>query len=117
MSNTRHSQALRKRAAIFAALGDQTRLAVLARLSGGGSQSISRLTDGSRVSRQAMTKHLGVLTRAGIVRSIRVGRENLFRLEPRAINDARSYLEQVSAKWDDALARLKLHVEQQADGQ
>jgi DNA-binding transcriptional ArsR family regulator len=58
-----------------------------------------------------MTKHLGVLTRAGIVHSMRIGRENLFRLEPRAIIDARSYLEQVSAEWDDALNRLKLHVE------
>jgi DNA-binding transcriptional ArsR family regulator len=58
-----------------------------------------------------MTKHLGVLARAGIVRSTRVGRESLFRLEPQPIVEARSYLEQVSALWDDALARLKLHVE------
>ncbi|HEX2430621.1 MAG TPA: helix-turn-helix domain-containing protein [Aestuariivirgaceae bacterium] len=111
MSNTRHSQALKRRASIFAALGDQTRLTVLARLSAGEAQSIARLTAGSRLSRQAMTKHLGVLTRAGIVHSMRIGRENLFRLEPRAIIDARSYLEQVSAEWDDALNRLKLHVE------
>jgi DNA-binding transcriptional ArsR family regulator len=111
MSNTRHSQVLKRRASVFAALGDQTRLSVLARLSAGESQSIARLTAGSRLSRQAMTKHLGVLTRAGIVRNMRVGRENLFRLEPQALADARSYLEQVSAQWDDALARLKLHVE------
>jgi DNA-binding transcriptional ArsR family regulator len=111
MSNTRRSQALKRRASIFAALGDQTRLTVLARLSAGESQSIARLTAGSRLSRQAMTKHLGVLARAGIVRNLRVGRENLFRLEPQAIVDARSYLEQVSAQWDDALVRLKRHVE------
>jgi len=111
MSTVRHNQALKRRASIFAALGDRTRLAVLARLSAGESQSIARLTAGSRLSRQAMTKHLGVLTRAGIVHSMRIGRENLFRLEPRAIIDARSYLEQVSAEWDDALNRLKLHVE------
>ncbi len=111
MSKTRRSQALKRRASIFAALGDQTRLTVLARLSSGESQSIARLTAGSRLSRQAVTKHLGVLARAGIVRNMRVGRENLFRLEPQAIVDARSYLEQVSAQWDDALVRLKRHVE------
>jgi DNA-binding transcriptional ArsR family regulator len=109
----RHSLALKRRASIFAALGDQTRLSVLARLSAGESQSIARLTAGSRLSRQAMTKHLGVLRRAGIVRSMRVGRENLFRLEPQTIVEARSYLEQVSSEWDDALARLKLYVEGQ----
>ena len=87
MSNTRHSQALKRRASIFAALGDQTRLTVLARLSAGEAQSIARLTAGSRLSRQAMTKHLGVLTRAGIVHSMRIGRENLFRL--RAAGDHR----------------------------
>jgi DNA-binding transcriptional ArsR family regulator len=92
MSNTRHSQALKRRASIFAALGDQTRLTVLARLSAGEAQSIARLTAGSRLSRQAMTKHLGVLTRAGIVHSMRIGRENLFRssrgrsLTPEAIS-------------------------------
>jgi DNA-binding transcriptional ArsR family regulator len=113
MSSKPHSQAqtLKQRASVFAALGDQTRLKVLARLSNGESQSIARLTVGSRLSRQAMTKHLGVLARAGIVRSTRVGRESLFRLEPQPIVEARSYLEQVSALWDDALARLKLHVE------
>jgi len=113
MSTVRHNQALKRRASIFAALGDRTRLAVLARLSAGESQSIARLTAGSRLSRQAMTKHLGVLMRAGIVRNMRVGRENLFRLEPQAIIDAKSYLEQVSSQWDDALTRLKLYVESQ----
>jgi DNA-binding transcriptional ArsR family regulator len=111
MSNTHHSRALKRRASIFAALGDQTRLTVLARLSTGESQSIARLTAGTRLSRQAVSKHLGVLKRAGIVRNMRVGRESLFRLEPRSIIEARVYLEQVSVQWDDALARLKLHVE------
>src|SRR5262245_51711693 len=113
MSNMRNSHARKRRASIFAALGDQTRLAVLTRLSAGESQSIVRLTAGTRLSRQAMTKHLGVLRRAGIVRSMRIGRENLFQLEPQTIFEARSYLEQVSSEWDDALARLKLHVERQ----
>jgi DNA-binding transcriptional ArsR family regulator len=113
MSSKRHSHAhaLRQRASIFAALGDQTRLTVLARLSNGQSQSIARLTAGTRLSRQAMTKHLGVLARAGIVRSTRVGRESLYRFEPQPIAEALNYLEQVSARWDDALARLKHHLE------
>ena len=74
--------ALKTRAAIFAALGDETRLSVLGRLSTGTPQSISRLTEGTRLSRQAVTKHLRVLEMVGVVRSIRTGRENLFELEP-----------------------------------
>jgi DNA-binding transcriptional ArsR family regulator len=99
------------RASVFAALGDETRLAVLAKLLGGEPQSISRLTKGTRLTRQAVTKHLRVLEIAGVVRGVRVGRENLFALEPQPIADVRDYLDQVSRQWDDALARLKAHVE------
>lgn len=103
--------ALRARASVFAALGDETRLAVIARLSKGQSHSISRLTAGTRLTRQAVTKHLRVLEDAGVVRSTRVGRENLFALAPRPIGDARDFLDGVSCEWDDALARLEAHVE------
>jgi DNA-binding transcriptional ArsR family regulator len=99
------------RAIVFASLGDATRLSVLAKLCQGKPQSISRLTAGSNLSRQAVTKHLRVLANAGVVRSKRVGRESLFELEPQPIDEARDYLDQVSRHWDDALARLKLHVE------
>ena len=58
-----------------------------------------------------MTKHLRVLEAAGVVRSVRVGRESLFELEPQPLEEARTYLDQVSRQWDDALARLKAHVE------
>jgi DNA-binding transcriptional ArsR family regulator len=114
MSNKRHSgfDALRTRASVFAALGDETRLSVLARLCNGVPQSISRLTAGTNLSRQAVTKHLGVLANAGVVRSVRVGRESLFELEPQPIEEVRDYLEQVSKQWDEALARLKSHVEE-----
>ena len=114
MSAPRPSKApaLEARAAVFAALGDATRLSVVARLSAGEPQSISRLTDGTRLSRQAVTKHLRVLADAGVVRSIRVGRESLFELEPQALADLRDYLDRVSRHWDDALARLKSHVEE-----
>jgi DNA-binding transcriptional ArsR family regulator len=113
MSNTGPDQlhALKTRASVFAALGDETRLSVLTRLGNGAPQSISRLTAGTHLSRQAVTKHLRVLADAGVVRSVRVGRESLFALEPRSLAEVRDYLDQVSSQWDDALERLKLHVE------
>jgi DNA-binding transcriptional ArsR family regulator len=113
MWSKRHSvtAALKSRASVFAALGDETRLSLLARLTSGEPQSIARLTSGTRLTRQAVTKHLRVLEGAGVVRSIRVGRESRFELEPKPIEDIRDYLDQVSRQWDDALARLKAHVE------
>ncbi len=103
--------ALRTRASVFAALGDATRLSVLGRLARGEPQSIARLTEGTRLTRQAVTKHLRVLEGAGVVRSVRVGRESRFTLEPRPIDEAREFLDVVSQQWDDALARLKALVE------
>ena len=102
---------LRTRASVFAALGDETRLSVLTQLCNGRPQSISRLTAGTNMSRQAVTKHLRVLANAGMVRGVRNGRESLFKLEPHPIEEARNYLDQVSKQWDDALARLKVHGE------
>lgn len=101
-------------ASIFAALGDETRLALVARLSTGARSSISRLTEGSRVTRQAVTKHLRVLQHAGVVRSVRHGRERLFELDPRAIDHARAALEGISRQWDEALGRLKAFVEERS---
>ncbi|HTG21713.1 MAG TPA: metalloregulator ArsR/SmtB family transcription factor [Reyranella sp.] len=105
--------ALRARAAVFAALGDETRLGLLARLTNGEPQSISRLTSGTRLTRQAVTKHLRVLEGAGVVHSVKTGRESRFALEPKTIIDAQTYLEHVSRQWDNALARLKALVEEQ----
>jgi DNA-binding transcriptional ArsR family regulator len=107
----RPSHALKTRASLFAALGDETRLSVLAKLSRGEPQSIARLTAGTKLTRQAVTKHLRVLADAGVVRSLRSGRESLFELKPQPLEDARDYLDEVSRQWDDALARLKAHVE------
>lgn len=104
--------ALHRPASVFAALGDETRLAVLARLSEGEPQSIARLTRGTALSRQAVTKHLHVLEGVGVVRSTRLGRESLYALEPQPLTDARDYLDRVSKQWDDALARLKSFVEE-----
>jgi DNA-binding transcriptional ArsR family regulator len=98
-------------APVFAALGDPTRLALVIRLSGGQPHSISQLTEGSTLTRQAVTKHLRVLEGAGIVRCARSGRESHFALDPAPIDDARKYLDRVSELWDQALSRLRTFVE------
>ena len=99
---------------LFSALGDETRLAVVARLSAGGPQSTTRLTAGSTVTRQAVTKHLEVLAGAGLVRGVRRGRERIWELDPKRLDDARRWLDQVSRRWDEALDRLKSFVERDA---
>jgi DNA-binding transcriptional ArsR family regulator len=96
---------------LFAALGDKTRLALVARLSSGQSASIAQLTAGSRLTRQAVTKHLRVLQHAGIVHATRAGRESLFTLNPEPMQGMQAYLNLISQQWDQALARLKLLVE------
>jgi DNA-binding transcriptional ArsR family regulator len=98
-------------APIFAALGDETRLRLVARLSAGGPMSITRLSDGAAVTRQAVTKHLHVLAEAGLVRGRRQGRESLWQLDPGRLASARRYLELISAKWDASLERLRAAVE------
>jgi DNA-binding transcriptional ArsR family regulator len=103
--------ALTRRASVFAALGDETRLALIGHLSSGPPRSISRLAEGSALTRQAITKHLRVLEGAGIVRSVRVGRENRFAFRPEPIDELRAYLDRVSTHWDNALGRLKSLVE------
>ncbi|HTI84787.1 MAG TPA: metalloregulator ArsR/SmtB family transcription factor [Acetobacteraceae bacterium] len=97
--------------AAFAALGDPTRLALVGKLSVGTPLSIARLTDGSDLTRQAVTKHLRVLETSGVVGKRQSGRESLYQLRPAAIHDMRAYLEDISRQWDDALARLKAFVE------
>ena len=99
-------------APVFAALGDETRLALVARLSTEGPLSITRLTAGSAVTRQAVTKHLTVLAAAGLVSDLRHGRERIWELEPAEMEAARTYLERVSKRWDQALDRLKRFVEE-----
>jgi DNA-binding transcriptional ArsR family regulator len=98
-------------APIFAALGDETRLMLVAKLCDGQPSSISQLTEGSKLTRQAITKHLRVLEGASIVRSNRTGRQSLFEFDPKPIAEIRSYLDLVSEQWDQALARLKAFVE------
>ena len=101
-------------AAVFAALGDETRLAIVARLSSGGPTSIVRLTIGAGVTRQAVTKHLHALAAVGLVRSTRPARrrQRLWELQPRGFAEARRWLDRISREWDDALERLRAFVEE-----
>ena len=101
----------KKAAPIFAALGDETRLRIVARLSAGGPMSISHLTRDASVTRQAVTKHLHVLAHAGLARSSRLGRESVWELQPEPLDAARHCLDGISAQWDAALDRLKMFVE------
>ena len=98
-------------APVFAALGDATRLRLVARLCEDGPQSIANLSDGERVTRQAITKHLHTLAGAGLVRGARKGREQIWELQPKRLEVARRYLDQVSVEWDSALERLRAFVE------
>ncbi len=98
-------------APIFAALGDETRLQLLLRLGSGGPLSISRLTEGSGITRQGVTKHLRVLAGVGLVRSTRRGKESLWQVEHRRLEEARGSLDLISKQWDVSLNKLKLFVE------
>ncbi len=96
---------------VFAALGDATRLALIVRLGDGGPASIVRLTEGSRMTRQAVTKHLAVLERAGLVRRARTGRESLWAIERDGLTAAQAWLDLMSRRWDDRLDALRAFVE------
>lgn len=99
-------------APLFAALGDTTRLGLVRRLSAEGPLSISRLSEGSGMTRQAITRHLHALGTVGLVRDTKEGREHLFSLDLKRLEVARQYLDHVSAQWDAAAARLKAFVEE-----
>jgi DNA-binding transcriptional ArsR family regulator len=98
-------------APVFAALGDGTRLDLVARLSGGKPLSITQLTTGTKMTRQAITKHLHVLEEAGVVHGARRGREQLWALAPHQLAEARRCLEQIGRQWESALGRFKDFVE------
>ena len=107
----RHRTAVGAPAVIFAALGDETRLRLIARLSDDGPLSIASLADGFDISRQAISKHLRVMSDAGLARCGRKGREAVWQLEQGGLADASRYLQAISRDWDDKLRRLKSLVE------
>src|SRR5262245_39516838 len=98
-------------APVFAALGDETRLDLVARLCAGGPMSITRLTAGTRVTRQAVTKHLHVPAGARLARGSRSGRDRVWEIDARRLDDARRWLEHIEGQWDEALGRLKASLE------
>lgn len=112
MSRRSAAAVLSDAAPVFAALGDETRLKLVSRLCVEGPLSIARLSEGSDITRQAITKHLEALGDAGLVRDSRQGRERLWELEPRRLELARRCLDQISAQWDAAIDRLKDLVEE-----
>lgn len=107
---------LQQAAPVFAALGDPTRLRLVAALCAGGALSIAQLTAGTTITRQAVTRHLEALADAGLVRDVRLGRERRWEFEPARIEEARRSLDAIAQQWDQALQRLKSLVEDQRAG-
>ena len=100
-------------AALFAALGDPTRLALVEDLSDRGPASITMLADRlSAMTRQGVTKHLHVLAAAGVIEGAKQGREQVWAINPSRIAEAQQHLDLIAREWDDALTRLKVHVEE-----
>ena len=112
MSIRRSETRLNAAAPLFAALGDQTRLRLVARLCTAGPTSIAGLTSAVEVTRQAVTKHLHVLQGVGLVRGSRRGREQLWEIEPGQLAEARSCIDLISSQWDAVIERLRQTVEQ-----
>ena len=98
-------------APLFAALGDPTRLGLVSRLCDSGPMSITRLTTGSNVTRQAISKHLRVMEDAGLLRNTRHGRESVWELDQARLREVRRYLKMISKQWDDALDRHRKFIE------
>jgi DNA-binding transcriptional ArsR family regulator len=111
MPKRRIELGLAEAALLFAALGDETRLALLRRLSEGGPASITELAESFHVSRQAITKHLQFLAGAAIIDGKRTGREHRWALNPTRLSEAQRCLEIIARNWDDALGRLKAHLQ------
>jgi len=110
--SARRGSAARQAATVFAALGDATRLRLMRRLSTEGPLSITRLSEGTGITRQGITRHLHALGKAGLVRDRKAGREHVFSLDLKRLEVAQQYLHDVAAQWDAAAARLQAYVEQ-----
>ena len=102
-------------APILAALGDESRLQIIIKLCKGGPLSVTKLAEDADISRQAVAKHMQALHDAGLVRSERHGKERIWQLEPKRLEEVRRYLARISKQWDNALTRLKSFVETRAD--
>lgn len=98
---------------VFFALGDATRLRLVAVLCAGGAFSITQLTANTDISRQAVTKHLQVLADAGLVADLKIGRERLWQFDPTQLEEARRTLELIGHQWEETLAKLKAFAEEE----
>ena len=114
MSKAGINKRLAGTAVLFAALGDETRLALVRRLAKEGPASITALASSFDVTRQGITKHLNVLASAGVVEGRREGREHVWSLNPERIAEAHRHLAKIAGGWDDALGRLKAFVEERS---
>ncbi len=112
LANSSAAKQLTKKAPVFAALGDETRLSLLLQLGEGSLYSITQLAEGRPQTRQAIRKHLQILEDVALVRAVRRGREHLFQLQPESLEAAAQSLEAISLQWEDALQRLKTFVEE-----
>lgn len=111
MRKARTEKQLAAAALLFAALGDPTRLAILRHLTTAGPASISALAANFQTSRQGVTKHLNVLAASGVIAGERRGREHIWTINVRRLADAQRHLDLIARGWDDALLRLKAHIE------
>lgn len=109
--STADAAARARQAAVFAALGDPTRLYLLDKLALGPALSIAELTDGADLTRQAVTKHLHALEAVALVKGAKAGRVTLYEADAARLREARAYLDHVAGQWEDALARLAAHVD------
>ena len=113
MSRRRSGRSIVLAASVFAALGDATRLELVARLNDGQPRCIAQLAEGLDLTRQGVTKHLHVLAAAGVIDGSRLGREQVWALNTSRIADAQRHLDLIAREWDDVLSRLKAHIEQE----
>ncbi len=101
---------------VFAAVADPTRRLILGRLRGEGALSVSSLATVLPISRQAVTKHLDVLEKAGLIRKRVQGRERLHELEAEPLREVDDWLAPYAAAWDERLERLRIHLDGDGDG-
>ncbi|GGL38001.1 helix-turn-helix transcriptional regulator [Phycicoccus endophyticus] len=98
-------------AVLFAALGDQTRLGLLAALGTGGAATATRLADPLPVTRQAVSRHLRVLEDAGLVVTSKAGRDVLYEVDVDVLRERADWLASVSRAWDRRLEDLRQRAE------
>lgn len=107
----RNNPGLPELAPVFLALGDKTRLRLIALLCVGGAFSITQLTANTQITRQAVTKHLQILAKAGLVKDLKIGRERVWQFDLTQLEAARRSLEMIGRQWEHALGKLKAFVE------